>query len=123
MKRKIYNLHLGDFVIEMTKEKAVIKTVDNQWRIHFGYRLRAYQFLLYLCEHDPDMVKTLAQLLYSSTILLLSETKFMEYYIKCQQEYFKFIENNSSQLPKEEDDKILSEEKLKYYSNFNKQKK
>lgn len=114
---KTVNLKIGNtFNLRVNKKLVDIETADKQWKVQFGSQTKEYAQIMYLLEQkDNQAVINLTFLLFY-TRLIVSDTKFLKHY----QDMLKVFVESTEQAPevsKEDDDKILEEERTLYETN------
>ena len=114
---KTVSLKLGNtFNLRVNKKLVDIETADKQWKVQFGAHTKEYAQIMYLLENkDETALVNLAFLLFY-TRLIVADTKFLQYY----QDMLKAFVESTEQAPevsKEDDDKILEEERKLHQAN------
>lgn len=88
-----------------------IQTADAQWKLQFGSHTKEYAQIAYLAGNGAENeLKTLAALMFY-TRLVVADNRFLTMYQRMLAEFFKDVP--VQEVSKEEDDKILEDEKKK----------
>lgn len=86
-----------------------IQTADGQWKLQFGNRTKEYAQITYLAgTHSDSELRVLALLMFY-TRLAIVDNKFLGMYQGILKEFFE--STKAPEVSKEEDDKILEEER------------
>lgn len=114
---KTVSLKIGNtFNLRVNKKLVDIETADKQWKVQFGSQTKEYAQIMYLLEQkDNQAVINLTFLLFD-TRLIVADTNFLKYY----QDMLKAFVESTEQAPavsKEDDDKILEEERILHEAN------
>ena len=110
---KTVTLKLGNaLVVRVNKKLVDIETPEKDWKMQFGARTKEYAQIMYIIEQkDEEALQTLCIRLFF-TRLIVQDKDFLQMYSKMCGEYFKLSEGNAAEVSKEEDDKILEEERV-----------
>lgn len=114
---KTVNLKIGNtFNLRVNKKLVDIETTDKQWKVQFGSHTKEYAQVLYLLEQKDEVsIKNLTFLLFY-TRLIVVDTSFLKLYQNMLKEFMASKEV-AQEVSKEEDDKILEEERALHEAN------
>lgn len=114
---KTVNLTIGNtFNLRVNKKLVDIETTDKQWKVQFGSHTKEYAQILYLLEQKDEVsIKNLTFLLFY-TRLIVADTSFLKFYQNMLKEFIASKEV-APEVSKEEDDKILEEERALHEAN------
>lgn len=109
---KTVTLKLGNtFVVRVNKKLVDIETPDKEWKMQFGYHTKEYAQIMYIIEQkDEEALQTLCVRLFF-TRLIVQDKDFSQMYSEMCSEYFKLKGRDATKVSKEDDDKIIEEEK------------
>lgn len=114
---KTVSLTIGNtFNLRVNKKLVDIETADKQWKVQFGSQTKEYAQIMYLLENKDETALTNLTFLLFYTRLIVADTKFLKYY----QDMLKTFIESTEQAPevsKEDDDKILEEERALHEAN------
>ena len=114
---KTVSLKIGNtFNLRVNKKLVDIETADKQWKVQFGSQTKEYAQIMYLLEQKENQAIINLVFLLFYTRLIVSDTKFLKHY----QDMLKVFVESTEQAPevsKEDDDKILEEERTLYETN------
>ena len=114
---KTVNLKIGNtFNLRVNKKLVDIETTDKQWKVQFGSHTKEYAQILYLLEQKDEVsIQNLTFLLFY-TRLIVADTSFLKFYQNMLKEFIASKEV-APEVSKEEDDKILEEERALHEAN------
>jgi hypothetical protein len=114
---KTVSLKIGNtFNLRVNKKLVDIETADKQWKVQFGAQTKEYAQIMYLLENkDEKALVNLAFLLFD-TRLIVADTSFLKFYQNMLKEFIASKEV-APEVSKEEDDKILEEERALHEAN------
>lgn len=108
---KTITLKIGDtFVVRVNKKLVDIETSDKQWKVQFGSHTKEYAQIMYLLEQrDETSLQNLTALLFY-TRLIVADVDFLKFYQNMLKEFIE-SKQQAPEVSKEDDDKILEEER------------
>ena len=108
---KTVTLKIGDtFVVRVNKKLVDIETSDKQWKGQFGSHTKEYAQIMYLLEQrDETSLQNLTALLFY-TRLIVADVDFLKSYQNMLKEFIE-SKQQAPEVSKEDDDKILEEER------------
>ena len=114
---KTVTLKIGNtFNLRVNKKLVDIETTDKQWKVQFGSHTKEYAQILYLLEQKDEVsIQNLTFLLFY-TRLIVADTSFLKFYQNMLKEFIASKEV-APEVSKEEDDKILEEERALHEAN------
>lgn len=109
---KTVTLKLGNaFIVRVNKKLVDIETPEKDWKMQFGAHTKEYAQIMYIIEQkDEEALQTLCVRLFF-TRLIVQDKDFLQMYSEMCGEYFKLKGRDAAEVSKEDDDKILQEEK------------
>ena len=108
---KTVTLKIGEtFTIRVNKKLVDIETSDKQWKVQFGSHTKEYAQIMYLLEQKDEVSITNLTFLLFYTRLIVADTDFLKFYQNMLKEFMASKEV-APEVSKEEDDKILEEER------------
>lgn len=107
---KTVTLKIGNALeIRVNKKLVDIETTDKQWKIQFGCHTKEYAQILYILEQkDSVALQTLCNHLMFAR-LIVTDAKFLQAFHEMCENYINEVQ--IVDVDKEEDDKILKEER------------
>lgn len=114
---KTVSLKIGNtFNLRVNKKLVDIETADKKWKVQFGAQTKEYAQIMYLLENkDETALVNLAFLLFY-TRLIVADTSFLKFYQNMLREFIASKEV-APEVSKEDDDKILEEERTLHEAN------
>lgn len=114
---KTVTLKIGNtFNLRVNKKLVDIETADKQWKVQFGSQTKEYAQIMYLLEQRDETSITNLTFLLFYTRLIVADTSFLKFYQDMLKEFVASKEV-APEVSKEEDDKILEEERALHKAN------
>ena len=114
---KTVTLKIGNtFNLRVNKKLVDIETADKQWKVQFGSQTKEYAQIMYLLEQRDETAITNLTFLLFYTRLIVADQKFLKYYHDMLKAFVESTEQ-APEVSKEEDDKILEEERALHKAN------
>lgn len=115
---KTVNLKIGNtFNLRVNKKLVDIETTDKQWKVQFGSHTKEYAQIMYILEQkDEDSIRGLITYMFY-TRLIVTDVEFLALYQSILRQYIDKKSQEAAEIAKEEDDKILNEEKALHESH------
>ena len=112
MKRKKLDFEFGPFTVRITEKLVDIETNDKQWKVQFKKQTKEYAQILFLASKDEKRaLETLSKALFYSR-LIIQDPVFTHMFTETVKKYYEDKSAKAKEISKEEDDKILEEEKI-----------
>ena len=110
---KTVTLKLGNtFVVRVNKKLVDIETPEKEWKMQFGCHTKEYAQIMYIIEQkEEEALQTLCVRLFF-TRLIVQDKDFLQMYSEMCGEYLKLKGRDATEVSKEDDDKIIEEEKI-----------
>lgn len=118
MRKKQLNFRFGEIELNIYPKVCCIQTADGQWKLQFGNRTREYAQIALLAGNQSGKELEALALLMFYTRLVVVDTKFLGMYQGILKEFFELTK--APEVSKEEDDKILEEERKLYEERHDK---
>lgn len=118
MRKKQLNFKFGAIEVHIYPKVCCIQTADGQLKIQFGNRTKEYAQIMYLAATNSiEELKFLAAFMYY-TRMIISDNSFFHKYKELLDWYLE--SKKAPEVSKEEDDKILEEERKLYEERHDK---
>lgn len=109
---KTLKLNVGDaFEVRANKKLVDIETTDKQWKVQFGNKTKEYALTMYILENkDEEGLKGLVMRLFHTRMTVI-DAEFSNMFGDLLRTFYETRMAKASEVSKEEDDKILNEER------------
>lgn len=109
---KTLKLNVGDaFEVRINKKLVDIETTDKQWKVQFGNKTKEYALIMYVLENkDEEGLKGIVLRLFH-TRMTVTDTEFSNMFGDLLKTFYETKMAKAAEVSKEEDDKILNEER------------